>query len=83
MKASKENYNAELINHKRFLALRNGINIKREQLAIDLGVSSSAVWNVESDKTHNPSINLVLKYMKYFNVKFDELLNANNVELGD
>lgn len=72
-----------MINSTKFAQLRKEKDLKREVLAVELGVSTSAIWNVENDPKHNPSINLILKYVKYFGVEMTELVDVENTKLGN
>ncbi len=67
----------------KFSTLREKEKINREHLAVRLGISSSAVQDLETCSNHNPHISLILKYMKYFKVGLKDLVRIDNIELGD
>ena len=71
-----------MLNNKKFSDLRTKHGLSREHLSAKLGVSAAVIQVVETLSKHNPSINLILKYMKYFKVELNDLVDMN-VELGD
>ena len=71
-----------LITNK-FSQLRIDKKLNREELAVELGVSTTAVVNVENDPHHNPSIRTVLKYCKYFGVPIMKLISDEDIKIGD
>lgn len=77
---SSENY-YNVIHSKRLVELRENLKIKREQVAADLDVSTSAIWNVENIPFHNPKIILMMKLTKYFGVDIRELLDMSNIKI--
>ncbi|BBN97796.1 helix-turn-helix transcriptional regulator [Sporolactobacillus terrae] len=59
-----------VVNHIRELRLKNGITQIR--MAQDLKITRQTVNAIEKNK-YNPSLELALKLIKYFNVPIEEL----------
>ena len=57
--------------------LRNTYNISQVQLAVALGVSKQCVSNWENDNIQ-PSVEMLIKIAKYFNVSCDYLLDLTS-----
>lgn len=57
-------------------ALRNSYNINQAELANRLGVTKQCVSNWENDNIQ-PSIEMLIKLSKYFNVSTDYLLRLS------
>lgn len=72
-----------MIISSKFLSLRVKENLNREHLAARLNVSASAIQDLETCPNHNPHINMLLKYRKYFKVELKELVKMDDVDLGD
>ncbi len=62
--------------------LRKSFNISRVQLANELGVTKQCVSNWENDNIL-PSLDMLLKIAKYFNVTTDYLLGVSNDNIID
>jgi len=55
--------------------------VSREQLAVDLDVSISALWSIENLSNHNPSIKLIIKLANFYGVKLSELVDTEKVHV--
>lgn len=62
--------------------LRKSFNISQVQLALSLGVTKQCVSNWENNNIL-PSIDMLLKIAKYFNVTTDFLLGVSNDNVID
>lgn len=62
--------------------LRKSFNISQVQLANELGVTKQCVSNWENDNIL-PSLDMLLKIAKYFNVTTDYLLGVSNDNIVD
>ena len=62
--------------------LRKSFNISQVQLAKELGVTKQCVSNWENDNIL-PSLDMLLKIAKYFNVTTDYLLGVSNDNIVD
>lgn len=62
--------------------LRKSFNISQVQLANELGVTKQCVSNWENDNIL-PSLDMLLKIAKYFNVTTDYLLGVSNDNIID
>ena len=62
--------------------LRKSFNISQVQLAKELGVTKQCVSNWENDNIL-PSLDMLLKIAKYFNVTTDYLLGVSNDNIID
>lgn len=62
--------------------LRLAYNVSQVELAQSLGVSKQCVSNWENDNVQ-PSVDMLVKLAKYFNVTTDYLLDLDNAELID
>ena len=63
--------------NEKIKALRKARNINQIQLANALGVSKQCISNWENDNIQ-PSIDMLIKIAKYFNVSTDYLLDLNS-----
>ena len=71
IKTNYSNYNKELIANN-LRALRDSKKLSRQQLAMKLGITQSCIHRYENELS-NPSLPIVYKYIKIFNISFDEL----------
>lgn len=67
---------------ERIKELRKSFNISQVQLALSLGVTKQCVSNWENNNIL-PSIDMLLKIAKYFNVTTDFLLGISNDNIID
>lgn len=71
-----------LLKSNKIIELRKEKNISREKLAILLNVSVTVIWSMECIPTHNPTISVMMKLAKYYNVKIDKLVDMDVFKLA-
>ncbi|WP_075620232.1 helix-turn-helix transcriptional regulator [Paenisporosarcina indica] len=63
----------------RIKEIRTSRGITQVQMAIDLQITRQTITAIENNK-YNPSLELALKLVKYFNVSIDEIFELKEDE---
>lgn len=62
------------INREKIKSLRINKGMKRNELAVKMGVSESTIWNIETDKKYDPRIYTISLLAKMLGVELKEIL---------